>query len=72
MKRTTEENSLRAALAIIFTSEWIALSPADRANIVRDCTNDGGVQDLAEYRRSIGPGNLQNYADCQRVRFAKA
>lgn len=68
------EKSLRASLAMIFGQEWIALSPADRTLIVRDVTDDGTADhglDLAEYRRNIGPGNLQSYARVMRVRFAR-
>ena len=72
MKRTDVEQSLRAALAITFDMEWSMLSRADRDLIVRDCTEDGGVTDLAKYRRNIGAGNLASYAKVMRVRFSKA
>ena len=71
MARTQAENSLRAALAIVFGAEWIDLSPSDRTLIVRDCTEDGGVQDLGQYRSNIGTGNLAKYARVMRVRFGK-
>jgi hypothetical protein len=59
-------------LGIVFGDEWHALSIADRCLILRDCTEEGGVDDLAEYRRNIGCGNLQAYANTQRVRFAQS
>lgn len=71
MKRTQVESSLRAALAIIFGAEWIDLSSADKTLIIRDCTEDGGVSDLAAYRANIGAGNLARYARVMRVRFAR-
>jgi hypothetical protein len=58
-------------LAYVFGRAWLQLSAADQALIVRDCTEDGGVQDYAQYRLDIGTGNLQAYADSQRVRFAR-
>lgn len=70
MKRSQAENSLRAALAIVFGNEWIDLSAADKALIVRDCIEDGRGLDLGIYRANIGPGNLQAYAKVMRVRFA--
>ena len=69
--RSEAENSLRAALAIVFGAEWIDLSPADRTLIVRDCTKDGAVADLGVYRSNIGLGNLAEYARVMRVRFGK-
>jgi len=65
-----QTTDVRAALGVIWGAEWLALSPADRTLIVRDCTEEGGVDDLAQYRRDIFPGNLQSYALTQRVRFA--
>jgi hypothetical protein len=66
-----EDQTLRAALALVFDTEWSALSASDKALIVRDCTEDGGVCDLGEYRRHIGRGNLLSYVKTQRVRFGK-
>lgn len=63
--------ALRFALAYVFGQEWIDLSRTDQALIVRDCTEDGGVQDIQQYRRNIGRGNLQAYAECLRVRFSR-
>lgn len=60
------------SLVDLFGHEWLALSKADRLLIIRDCTEDDGVDDLAEYRANIGRGNLQSYADTMRVRFALA
>ena len=70
---TTREGTetLETGLAMVFGPEWIKLSVSDQALIVRDCTEDGGVQDLAQYRRNIGTGNLKAYVACQRVRFAR-
>lgn len=62
-------HELTANLAATFGTEWRNLSASDRALIVRDCTEDGGVQDLAQYHRNIGAGNLQSYAKVMRVRF---
>lgn len=67
---------LSASLATVFGDEWAALSASDRALILRDCAedsdaNDGRALDLAEYRRNIGPGNLQSYANVMRATFAK-
>jgi len=62
---------IREQLAIVFGNEWCLLSSDDQALIVRDCTEDGGVQDFAKYRSNIGTGNLQSYAKVMRVRFAK-
>lgn len=61
----------RRALAGVWGAEWIRLSRDDQALVIRDCTEEGGVQDYPEYRRRIGVCNLQSYADSQRVRFAK-
>ena len=61
---------LRESLSRVFGSEWFALSRDDKALIIRDCTEDGGVSDFAQYRCNIGTGNLDSYVKCQRVRFA--
>lgn len=63
--------SIRESLAAVFGREWLQLTTADQVLIIRDCTVDGGVSDLAEYRRHIGTGNLQAYALTQRARFGK-
>ncbi len=62
---------LRFSLSEVFGDEWTALSRLDQSLIVRDCLEDGGVSDLAEYRRNIGTGNLASYVKVMRVRFAK-
>jgi hypothetical protein len=67
----TERARVERALAATFGAEWDALNDSDRALIVRDCTTDGGIDDFAEYRRNIGPGNLERYALTQRVRFRR-
>lgn len=64
-------DTLTTGLAMVFGPEWIRLPPADQALIVRDCTEEGGVQDLAVYSRAIGRGNLDSYVRCQRIRFAR-
>jgi len=64
-----KSNDLRFALGYNFGQDWHDLSDADQALIVRDCTEDGGVDDIPQYRRNIGRGNLQSYADVMRVRF---
>lgn len=68
---STEDQTLLAALALVFDKEWSALSKADQALILRDCTEDGGVKDLGLYRSNIGRGNLLAYVKTQRVRFAR-
>lgn len=60
-----------AALARVFGDEWTALDAADQKLIIRDCTEDGGVSDLAAYAGAIGRGNLASYVKTQRVRFGK-
>ncbi len=65
------DSDLRFALDFNFGREWLRLSAADQALILRDCTEDGGVDDVQQYRRNIGTGNLQAYANTMRVRFAK-
>jgi hypothetical protein len=65
--------SLRENLAAVFGREWLRLSEADQSLLVRDCLEEGGVDDLGQYRRAIGTGNLFAYVATQRVRFgAKA
>jgi hypothetical protein len=66
----TPYNDLSVPLSVVFGREWLRLSDADRALIIRDCTEEGGVADLAQYRRDIGTGNLDSYVRTQRVRFA--
>lgn len=66
-----DDQTLVAALALVFDKEWKALSRADQLLILRDCTEDGGVCDLGKYRSNIGPGNLFSYVKTQRVRFGK-
>lgn len=63
------EADLREGLSRVFGSEWFALSRDDKALLVRDCTEDGGVSDLRTYQRSIGTGHLLAYVRTQRVRF---
>jgi hypothetical protein len=70
-ERTEDETILRAALTVVFGPEWLALSAEDQALIVRDCTEEGGVQDFRQYQRHIGVGNLASYAQVMRVRFSK-
>ena len=67
---TNTQNTLRFGLAYHFGSEWAGLSESDKRLIIRDCTEDGGVQDLAQYRQNIGAGNLASYARVMRVRFS--
>lgn len=66
---TIVNRMLREGLADVFGRDWQALSNADQALIVRDCTEEGGVDDLVEYRRRIGVGNLPRYAETMRARF---
>ena len=60
---------LRFALAYNFGAEWDALTPVEQLCIVLDCSEDGGVNDIQQYRRNIGRGNLVSYAQTQLVRF---
>lgn len=62
---------IREALSAVFGSEWFALSSSDKALIIRDCTEEGGVSDFRQYQRNIGTGNLAAYAKVMRVRFSK-
>lgn len=62
---------LRERLSTVFGTEWFALSKDDKALIIRDCTEDGGVSNLRKYQQSIGTGNLLSYVKTQRVRFAR-
>lgn len=64
----------RAALGTVFGSEWITLSDADRDNVAQDFADavreDGA--DALEYRRRIGAGNLQAYAEVIRSNYGAA
>ena len=60
---------LSVALASAFGLEWATLDPHDKDLILRDVTEDGGVDDFRSYARNIGRGNLASYALTQRVRF---
>lgn len=65
-----ENVSLVLDLVSAFGKEWHALTRADRQNVAEDCAlaiQEDGC-DVSEYRRRIGRGNLQAYADCLRVR----
>ena len=64
-------DNLILELGQTFGAEWAHLSEPDRQLIVRDCTEEGGVSDLAEYRRNIGAGNLASYARVMAVRFRR-
>ena len=66
MVELSAECVVENALLQVFGSEWSALSESDRAVIVRDCTEEGGVSDLGAYRRNIGAGNLFRYVLTQR------
>lgn len=66
-----DDQTLVAALALVFDTEWTALSKSDQMLILRDCTTDGGVKDLGQYRSNIGRGNLLSYVKTQHVRFAR-
>ncbi len=63
------QTEIATALESVFGHAWHSLTFADQQLIVKDCTEDGGVQDFAAYRRNIGTGNLQSYANVMRVRF---
>ena len=60
---------LRESLSAVFGSEWFALSRDDKALIIRDCTEEGGVTNFRQYQRNIGTGNLLSYVKTQRIRF---
>jgi hypothetical protein len=64
-------DQLYASLETVFGAEWRVLLPNEQRLIVRDCTEDGGVDDLGQYRRNIGTGNLLAYVACQKTRFAR-
>lgn len=67
---TLKMSDLLFALDYNFGPEWRELCSDDKELIVRDCTEDGGVSDIQQYRRNIGGGNLKSYARTMRVRFA--
>ena len=67
--RSAEWSRMFGALADAFGDAYLALTLAEQNCIIRDCTEDGGVSDLAEYRRSIGERNLASYARTQASRF---
>ena len=54
-------------LASVFGAEYDALTSEEAAAVIIDCLY--GVEDLVEYRRSIGAGNLASYARTQIARF---
>ena len=62
---------IRESLSRVFGSEWFALSRYDKALIIRDCTEEGGVNDFRQYAKNIGTGNLLSYAKTMRVRFSR-
>ncbi len=66
------QDELTTALRAVFQREWQDLSQADQYLILRDCTEDGGVDDFPQYRRNIGPGNLASYARTMAVRFRES
>jgi len=68
---TPRYHDLSVPLSVVFGEEWLALDDADRALIIRDVTEEGGVSDLVVYRQNIGRGNLEAYVLTQRVRFGK-
>lgn len=67
--RSAEWQRMFDALASTFGDEFLALSLTEQNCLIRDCTEGGGVADLAEYRRCIGIGNLASYARTQTARF---
>ncbi len=64
-------DTLRNGLESVFGREWLRLSHASQELIIRDCTEEGGIDDLAQYRRNIGTGNLESYAKVMHVRFSR-
>ena len=67
--RSAEWSRMFDALASTFGEEFYGRTLTEQNCLIRDVTEDGGVEDLAEYRRSIGIGNLASYARTQLVRF---
>ena len=67
--RSAEWSRMFGALADTFGDAFLALTLTEQNCLIRDCTEDGGVADLADYRRSIGDGNLASYARTQTSRF---
>lgn len=71
MTTTTDTTYLRECLTSVFADEWQGLSADDQHAILADCED---VEDLGEYRRSIGANNLQSYAStlrAQRTRLVR-
>lgn len=62
---------IASSLDSVFGREWLRLSEADKAVIIRDCIEEGGVTDFAQYRRNIGTGHLDAYARTMHARFNK-
>jgi hypothetical protein len=56
--------TIHDVLGQMFPGEWHALSAYDRSAIIVDAIDaaEHGC-DAAEYKRRIGAGNLQSYAD---------
>lgn len=64
-------SDLTFALDYNFGAEWRALTTDEQVLIIRDCTEEGGVEDIQQYRRRIGRGNLASYVKVQAVRFTR-
>ena len=67
--RSAEWQTMFNRLADVFGDAYLALTLTEQNCIIRDCTEDGGVDDLADYRDCIGAGNLASYARTQTSRF---
>lgn len=67
--RSDEWREMFDRLAGVFGDEFLERTLTEQNCLIRDCTEDGGVDDLGEYRRSIGAGNLASYARTQLARF---
>ena len=67
--RSPEWSGMFNRLSEAFGDDFLALTLTQQNCLIRDCTEDGGVADLGEYRRNIGAGNLASYARTQTSRF---
>ncbi len=67
--RSTEWSDWFKRLADSLGDEFLALDLTQQNCLIRDCTEDGGIENLGDYRRSIGADNLASYARTQVVRF---
>lgn len=67
--RSEEWQAMFDRIAAVFGDDFLSLTLTEQNCLIRDCTEDGGVEDLGDYARNIGRGNLRSYARTQLVRF---